>query len=276
MEVTTVKLGFSTLGCPNYTVEQYISMARNNDYDGVEIRFTRGQVALENLEEFKPSGIKKTRQLFEASGIDVVSIDTGVRFTSPDPDERNRQFEAAKVYMGIASELNAPYIRVFGGPVPQTQDREETTRWIAEGLARTSREGASRGVTVLLETHDSFCTSRRISELFAYGCDENMVILWDVLHSYRHGESFADTYEKLGSRIKLIHFKDSYRYSATSFDFKLMGDGKIPFGDCVSYLKQVGYEGYVNFEWEKAWHPEIAEPEVAIPHFAAFMKPLLS
>jgi sugar phosphate isomerase/epimerase len=236
----------------------------------------RGTVSLETLEEFNSPGIQKTRQLLEKSGIQVVSIDTSVRFTSPDREERNRQFETAKVYMDIAAELNAPYIRVFGGPVPQTQDRAETMKWIAEGLARTSREGTSRGVTVLLETHDSFCTSRRIAELFSYGYDEGMGILWDVLHSLRHGESFADTYRALSSRIKLVHIKDSFRYSATSFDFKLVGEGKVPIGDFVSFLKQAGYDGYLNFEWEKAWHPEIEEPEIAIPHYAAYMKNLLS
>jgi len=28
------------------------------------------------------------------------------------------------------------------------------------------------------------------------------------------------------------------------------------------------YGGFYNFEWEKRWHPEIEEPEVAFPQFA--------
>ncbi len=26
-----------------------------------------------------------------------------------------------------------------------------------------------------------------------------------------------------------------------------------------------GYEGWITVEWEKRWHPEIEEPEVALP-----------
>ena len=29
-----------------------------------------------------------------------------------------------------------------------------------------------------------------------------------------------------------------------------------------------GYKGYYGFEWEKQWHPDIAEPEVAFPQYA--------
>jgi hypothetical protein len=29
-----------------------------------------------------------------------------------------------------------------------------------------------------------------------------------------------------------------------------------------------GYKGFYCFEWEKKWHPEIEDPEVASPHCA--------
>ncbi len=37
-------------------------------------------------------------------------------------------------------------------------------------------------------------------------------------------------------------------------------------------LVRGGYRGYYSFEWEKAWHPEIQEPEVAFPHYAKLMR----
>jgi hypothetical protein len=33
-------------------------------------------------------------------------------------------------------------------------------------------------------------------------------------------------------------------------------------------LKKANYKGYYSFEWEKKWHPEIQEPDIAFPHFA--------
>ena len=33
-----------------------------------------------------------------------------------------------------------------------------------------------------------------------------------------------------------------------------------------------GVQGLLRLEWEKGWHPEIEEPEVAFPHFAKVMR----
>jgi predicted xylose isomerase-like sugar epimerase len=39
----------------------------------------------------------------------------------------------------------------------------------------------------------------------------------------------------------------------------------------VRVLAGGGYKGYYSFEWEKKWHPEIEEPDVAFPHYARTM-----
>ncbi|HET7724460.1 MAG TPA: hypothetical protein VFK68_07460, partial [Propionibacteriaceae bacterium] len=57
-------------------------------------------------------------------------------------------------------------------------------------------------------------------------------------------------------------------------DFALPGEGNAPLREIVSTLVDNGYAGYVDFEWEKAWHPEIEPPEVAIPAFARYMAQL--
>jgi hypothetical protein len=33
-----------------------------------------------------------------------------------------------------------------------------------------------------------------------------------------------------------------------------------------------GYKGYYSFEWEKLWHPEIADPEIALADYSKVMK----
>jgi hypothetical protein len=51
----------------------------------------------------------------------------------------------------------------------------------------------------------------------------------------------------------------------------LTGTGEVPVQGQVKVLAGAGYRGYYCFEWEKKWHPEIAEPEVAFPHYAKTM-----
>ena len=52
----------------------------------------------------------------------------------------------------------------------------------------------------------------------------------------------------------------------------LAGRGAVSFIDAVNALRRLAYDGYISFEWEKYWHPEIEEPEVALPDFVKAMK----
>jgi sugar phosphate isomerase/epimerase len=51
-------------------------------------------------------------------------------------------------------------------------------------------------------------------------------------------------------------------------DYVLFGEGEFPAAECLRLLQQAGYDGWYSYEWEKAWHPEIADPDVALPPFA--------
>jgi sugar phosphate isomerase/epimerase len=53
-----------------------------------------------------------------------------------------------------------------------------------------------------------------------------------------------------------------------------VGDGELPIAKLYAALKSIGYDGWFTLEWEKRWHPEIEEPEVAIPAFAKFIRAL--
>jgi hypothetical protein len=36
----------------------------------------------------------------------------------------------------------------------------------------------------------------------------------------------------------------------------------------VQMLVEMRYSGYYSFEWEKVWHPEIEDPEIAVADYA--------
>jgi sugar phosphate isomerase/epimerase len=264
--MTMFKIGFSTLGCPAYDVAQVAALARDNHFDGVEIRFIRNAVDLTTLEEFSAARIAETRKIFDDAGVEVSCIDTSVRFTSADPAQRASQRELAKINCEIANGLGARYIRTFGGPLPKGSTVADQAEAIAEGLSLVAEDSWAAGVETLLETHDDFCTSETVGALLDHSSDR-LGILWDFLHTFRHGEAAVQTWASLGPRIRQVHVKDARVATAERFDFALTGEGIAPIGDLVDVLQEGDFGGYVDFEWEKAWHPEIAEPEVAIPHF---------
>ena len=64
-----------------------------------------------------------------------------------------------------------------------------------------------------------------------------------------------------------MHVKDSLNGQYTE-----MGAGDIPLGPMLDLVLQGGYNGPLSVEWEKRWHPEILEPEVALPQYAAALR----
>lgn len=262
-----ISFGFSTLGCPDYGVDEVIAIAKANGYKGVEIRFLRGTVELASLPELSAARIAQTRRRFDEAGVAVVGVGTSLRMVSLDPAARSRQMEAARINIDIAAALGAQYLRVFGGPLPPEQDRERTLDAIATGLGAIGDLSAESGVASLVETHDDFSLSPSILDLYRRGMSETVMVLWDTLHTYRHGESAAQTWSHLGSRIRLVHVKDAHFATPETFDFALTGEGTLPIRSFIDLLVANGYSGFVNFEWEKGWHPEIAEPEISLPHF---------
>ena len=73
-----------------------------------------------------------------------------------------------------------------------------------------------------------------------------------------------------------VHVKDARRVAPDSnaWQLVLLGEGEVPVREQLQALRQYGYEGYVSVEWEKKWRPELAGPEVAIPHFAEWFRQL--
>ena len=263
-----MKLSFSTLGCPNYNVEQIIDIAAENDYQGIEIRAVSGTADLWNLDEFSGAGLSETAKKIKAAGLEVVCVGTSVRFNRACKADQEKNLEIAKKSMEITKALDCAYIRTFGGPMIAAQGYTESMKWIWEGYQKLCELSDGMQILPLLETHDDFSTSARIKDLLSGVPSGKIGLIWDILHPLRFGEAIDDTYAALKDMIKHVHIKDSLNFSPAGFDISLLGEGKVPIADCIALLKSGGYHGYLSFEWEKLWHPEIAEPDVAIPHYA--------
>ena len=72
----------------------------------------------------------------------------------------------------------------------------------------------------------------------------------------------------LGRRILLAQVKDARRVLPTEggdWELVLLGEGEVPVREMLGLLTAGGYRHWISVEWEKRWHPEIAEPEVALP-----------
>jgi len=262
-----MKLAFSTLGCPEWSMEQILKAARRNGYDGVELRCYKGSLdLLKALAEF-PGGPRGVCRQFQRVGLEICCLDSSVTLSAPEASARE-----GEQMIELALALGAPYIRVFGGKAPAGERPADSFKRAAEKLARLGRRAAQRGLKVLVETHDAFSSGAQLATLLDAAGEEGVGALWDLHHPVRLGEPPAETARLIGTRTWHVHVKDGKKTGG----YTLLGEGDISLPELVAELHKVGYKGYLSLEWEKAWIPELAGPEVAFPHAARYLSNLLA
>ena len=52
----------------------------------------------------------------------------------------------------------------------------------------------------------------------------------------------------------------------------LIGEGIVDFNRVVKMLADTGYDGYITLKWEKCWHPELADYDVAFKSFKDYFQ----
>jgi glucosamine-6-phosphate deaminase len=258
-----MKLSFSTLGCPSWTLPRILETAGREGYDGIELRFIEDDDALWQRPELVGSGLNETLARLRDAGLCISCVDTRSSFHYPDATERTRSREEAARSLDLAARLGARGIRVFGDRVQPGTDLETTRGWIADSLAALWEDARRGGIEVWIETHGDFVRARDTISLLERAGVPGPSVIWDPANAYELGEDPEQGLRALSGRIGHVHLKDV----RLPHQPVLLGDGDFPAARVLSLLQADGYDRWVSFEWEKKWHPEIEAAEIALPHF---------
>lgn len=287
-----MKIAFSTLGTPHWSWEQLLERGKAYGYSGVEIRLLEGETDLLARAEFQPEQLPVRRAELAAAEFQVCGLASSVRFDDPDPAQREQQLEIGRAYIDLAAALGAEFVRVFGDTLPPPEDDAERATVIAQvaaGITTLADYGIGQSVQVLIETHGDFSDSHAMQAMMEQVECDNAGVLWDTHHPWRfYDEPLSETFARLKPWVRHTHWKDSVvRPESVSdaetdaaaqaahalmsghrhADYVLFGGGGFPALNAMQLLQWSAYDGWYSLEWEKAWHPEIEDPEIALPLF---------
>src|SRR3984957_21236295 len=249
------RIAFSTLAFPDATLASAASLGRGWGYSGIELRLIDGELIDPSMPAARRAQVKRA-----LADLPVVAVDSSIRLTDDDPGPELRRF------LELASDWESPLVRVFGGALAADQaERQEQLRAAARVLESCVPLARRLGVAIGVETYDDFSASSVVASLLAMTDPEWVGAVWDSHHPYRVGESAAEVYANLGRRILLAQVKDARRTPGGDWELVLLGEGEVPVRQMLGLLAAGGYQGWISVEWEKRWHPEIAEPQVALP-----------
>jgi len=259
-------LAFSTLGCPAWPWERILRAATDYGYDAIELRGLQNH--LEDLPDAPPftaaNRANAKRQLDDA-GVFVCCVSSSGVVAKKNEGH-------VRAHAALARDLGCPLVRVFGGGLDPDLPHADALARAAENLRAFGDAASDEGVALVLETHDAFSTGAQVAELLTVAAHPAVYALWDLHHPFRQGETPETTHHYLAPTLRHVHVKDGKNGAYT-----LMGEGDVPLTAMLDLIVgSGGYDGPISLEWEKRWHPEIAEPEVAFPQYAQALRACLN
>jgi len=275
-----MKIAFTTLGCPDWDLETACSRGKEYGFDGVDFRGIKDEIDITKLPAFTTS-IKETRKMIEDTGLSVSCISSSIRLC--ELEKREEYLEEAKRTIQVARELGSPNIRVFGQGNHKQQTKEEMAKTGRECMEEILELDGADKIQWLFETHDHWIKAADCRLILDGIPNPNLGALWDVGHTSRvGGETPQQSWTELKDRAGYIHLKDALHDTShpqamkDGWRYVIPGEGQLPLTEAISLLKENGYSGWLLFEHEKRWHPDLLEPEEIFPLFVDWIRPQLS
>ena len=269
----SLKLSFSTLGCPDWGFGQIISFAAEHGYSGIEVRGILREMDLTLVPEFSTAQqIADTLRKMKDQGLVFVDLGSSAAMHFPEGQERIKNLDEAKRFIDLASKLECPFIRVFPNQIPKAADRQQTLDLMAKGLQELGEYAKGTKVSVLLESHGEVIYKKDLKAIMESTGHAHVGLIWDICNMWSvTKENPAEVYAELNPYIRHTHIKD-LQIEDGKEKYVLLGKGTVPIFTAIDILQQHHYSGYYSFEWEKLWHPEIDAPEIALADYPLAMR----
>jgi sugar phosphate isomerase/epimerase len=267
-----VLLSFSTLGCPDWTFLKIAEFAAQHGYRGLEIRGIQRQMDLTKVPEFSTDDSRRqTLALMKRKKLSFVNLGSSATLHFAEGAEREKNLTEGRQVIDLAQQLRCPFVRVFPNNFPKEREKKETIDLIVKGLKELGTYAGPKGVMVLMETHGDAVWINDLTTIMQAVDHTNVGLIWDAANMWTvTKEPPALAYEALKNFIRHTHIKDAKMVNGKP-EYTLLGRGDVPIFEAVDALQKGGYKGFYSFEWEKLWHPELPEPEMAIADYPVAM-----
>ncbi len=257
-----MKFAFSTVSCPIWDFDTIVSRAKEYGYDGVEIRGFLNEAILTGSNPFLTDP-RKLRDLFDRNDLEICCLASSIAMTQNARRDRVLAGDLRQ-FLDTAAALGCPLVKVFDTQVRAGQDRSSAGVALGTWILPLADYAAERGVTIVIENALSFRSAKEMWLILDRLSHPSVAACWDLLNAAMIGESPYLSVPTLNSRIQYAQVKDA-KLGSLGASYTKLGDGDVPVQNFLTRLRGVGYRGWVTLEWEKAWLPNIAEPEEILP-----------
>ena len=153
---------FSTLACPDFSWQDIYSMAKDFNFNGIEIRGLGQDIFSVKAPPFRDSELPKTVARLKELKIAIPCLSSGEPVN--DLATKDKAIAEIKAYIELASKLGTSYIRVLGdrNPAPEKEIDDNVVISIMRELIPYAEE---YNVTLLIETNGVYADTKRLKKL---------------------------------------------------------------------------------------------------------------
>lgn len=263
-----LKPAFSTMACPEWTLEQVVTAAAEHEFAGVEFR-TFGHGASHLACDPALTDAEKVQAVCRRAGVGMAGLATGATLEAPvfPPvigDLRifnpHRVVQEAKHYIELCHDIGAPSVRVFGFRIPGRERRSAVTRRVAERLGRLCDHARNRDVYVHIENGGSFPHASDLADLLDRVNSPLLRATYDIATGAQVGDDPAESVRLLGARIGMLRVRDHRRGTPVP-----LGEGEAPNREAVEAAAALGLDAWVTYTWPRLWKHELPGASDVLP-----------
>ena len=244
------RLAFMSTTAPAWNAQELVDGAVRLGYEGVDIRVEWDHnhgLELGSSQDTR----REARQYAAAQGILFSCVALSTRLARATGEERRDAVEEIKRYAELAHDIGSPFLRVFGGNLPQGHTMEQLRPYTAEALGKAAEACAQWGVTPCIEVHDQHNNPNDVVWILENAGHGNAGTVWHVAHHVRLGVSVDDGYAKLRPWVRHLHVQELPKDYQTGQQaaYTRVGEGNGYLARVFELLERDRFEGYAANEW---------------------------
>jgi sugar phosphate isomerase/epimerase len=293
-----VKLAGHTLGTPDHTIDEALTLFSELELDGAEIIWQDDYPAA--IPESNDEEARRVGDVAGSLGLEIACLTPYVfGLNSLDDVERGKDVDRYRHCVEVAAELGAPAVRVYGGtyhPDEHLDHHGELWKRLVDSLRTLGEHSKDLGVTLCVENHFSTMTmsARETADLMRDVDSGGVGILYDQANlSFTHCEPYDEAIVVQAPWIRHVQVKDfefidaTRPFTASHVDkidaedravrSRPVGKGVLDWPAIVAALDAIGYEGFLSLEYEYRWHrADLPEPRVGFKRGADVLRSILN
>ena len=184
-------------------------------------------------------------------------------FVQSDPSARAASVQKITDGVDNAAHFGAKTVRVFGGDIAPGISYEQGLLWIVDGLKEAAAYAYGKNVTLALENHGKLAgRSDQVETILNAVASPALKANPDTGNFLLVHQASHLAVAELATRAAMCHFKDfhvvpdhyaGFAYVGTEglkFAGTAIGEGDVDLPDCIASLRQAGFDGWLNIEYE--------------------------